>query len=81
MVAIIAAFRGVKQKRAIPERREQCSSDALAPAIRPHVDAPNLALVPRLEMFFAEETRHAEEFSGEECAQVDLGFRIQGTRI
>jgi hypothetical protein len=32
-------------------------------------------------MFFAEETRHAEEFSGEECAQVDLGFRIQGTRI
>jgi hypothetical protein len=32
-------------------------------------------------MFFAEETRHADEFSGEECAQVDSGFGIQGTRI
>jgi hypothetical protein len=28
-------------------------------------------------MFFAEETRHADEFSGEECAQVDSGFGIQ----
>jgi hypothetical protein len=81
MVAIIAAFRGVKQKRAIPARRELCSTAAPAPAIRPHVDAPNLAIVPRLEMFFAEETRHADEFSGEECAQVDSGFGIQGTRI
>jgi len=76
MVTIIAAFRGVKQKRAIPERREQSSTAAPAPAIRLHVDAPNLALVPRLEMFPPEEARHADEFRGEECAQVDSGFRI-----
>jgi hypothetical protein len=48
MVAIIAAFGGVKQKRAIPGRREQCSTAAPVPAIRPHEDAPDVALVPGL---------------------------------
>jgi hypothetical protein len=32
-------------------------------------------------MFPPEEARHADEFRGEECAQVDSGFSIQGTRI